>query len=149
LASALENDVITATVAKAVTDKGHELIKAGAIIEGHIRLKRGERALGIQLDRVQTPSGWTPFYAQLARVGSSAVEIQNLASKGQVPVALFKFDISADLTMPGIPGVATIVFVTNDTELPKGTQMIWKTQSLSVEHKEPLIPQLNTSMGMH
>jgi tetratricopeptide (TPR) repeat protein len=147
-ASVLQSDLITATVGKAVINNGREVIKAGAAIEGHVRVKGGT-SLAIQLDRVQTTTGWVPFYARLEKVGSSVVQIQNIGTPGQVPVALMNSDDAADLTEPDIPGVATVTFASNDVELPSGTQMIWTTGSLSVEHKEALAPQLNTSMGMH
>ena len=149
VATAEQSDVVTATVAKAVMQNGRELIKAGAVIEGHVRPNRGDNSLVMQFDRVQTATGWVPFYAQLLKLGSSAAQVEGLGGNGKLPVALLKVDSDTALAEPDIPGVATIAFASKEAELSTGTQMIWRTQPLLVEHTEGLVPQLNTSMGLH
>ena len=69
--TATGSDVLTARVAAAVSLRGHEIIAAGAAIEGHVRPCRGESAVIIELDRVQTRNGWEPFYARLVSVAST------------------------------------------------------------------------------
>ncbi len=147
--SAADNDTIYATIVKPVVVGGRELIKAGAPVEGHVRLKQGGSALMLQFDRVQTSSGWAPFYAQLTKLGTTAARVEGQAPQDQLVHTLLVSDNSTDLTEPDIPGIATIIFNAGETELSSGTQMIWKTQPLLVEHKDALTPQLNTSMSMH
>lgn len=77
------------------------------------------------------------------------MKVQGAQQDGKAPAALLTSDENVDLTEPNIPGVATITFTTNTTELPAGTQMIWTTQALSVEHKSLMTPQLSTSMSVH
>jgi hypothetical protein len=134
LAAASGNDVITATVAQPVILKGRELIARGAIVEGHVRLKRGETSVVIQLDRVQTTLGWAPFYAQLISLGPT---IQAHIPRRAEPSSL------------EVPGVATISFASETAELPAETQLVWKTEPLVATPKETPVPQLNTSMGLH
>lgn len=143
-ATADENDALTATAARAVVWKGHELIAKGAAVEGHIRVKRGENSVVIELDRINTQRGWAPFYAQLISLDAAGqTHIQNAGAKAQA-----HHDDDPDLTDFEIPGVATIRFNTRAEELPAGTQMVWRTEPLFVAPKEAPIPQMNTSMGL-
>jgi hypothetical protein len=119
-ATSMKDDLITAAVVKPVMDHGRQLIQAGALIEGHVRSNRGDNSVVIQLDRVQTSDGWMPFYAQLLKLGSNASQVQRSNTQGQAPAALFVSD--------------------NNYEL---------TQTLLTEHKETIVPQLNTSVSMH
>jgi hypothetical protein len=132
LAVAAMNDVVAATVARPVLSNGREIIARGAMVEGHVRLRRGENAVVVELDRVQTRSGWAPFYAHLISLAAST------QARTEDPT----------LPDPEIPGVARITFASKSAELPAGTQMIWKTESLRA-HTEARAPQLNTSLDMH
>ncbi len=131
LAKVEENDLITATIAKPLMQDGRELLKAGALVEGRARLVRGENSVMLQLDRVQTSSGdWAPFYAQLLRLSTSQAQVR-------------------PPTHADVPGVATIDLGATVTELPAGTQMVWKTEPLSVAPKDASVPQLGTAMSVH
>jgi hypothetical protein len=99
--AAAANDVVTAQVAEPVRVKGREIIARGAGVEGHVRLRRGEKAVRLELDRVQTMSGWAPFYAQLLNATTR--------------------------TDPEIPGVAEFPFANG----PAPTRMVWRTESLA------------------
>jgi hypothetical protein len=129
------NDVLTATVATPVSLRGHEIIAAGAAIEGHVRPCRGESAVIIELDRVQTRNGWEPFYARLVAVDSTQAGVQ---SNGN----------SSKKSDPDIPGVAKIFFATRSAELAAGTRMLWQTEPLVVA-PGAVQPQLSTGMGIH
>ncbi len=136
-AAAAESDVLTATVAQPVLWKGRELIARGATVEGHIRPRRGENSMVIQLDRVQTRLGWAPFYAQALSLGSAA----------QAHIQTQDND-RAQLGELEVPGVAIIGFASQAAELPPGTQMLWKIEPLVSAPKDAPVPQLNTSMGL-
>ncbi|HZU24890.1 MAG TPA: hypothetical protein VFA04_05180 [Bryobacteraceae bacterium] len=123
--AAAENDVITARVAEPVLLRGREIIARGAPVEGHLRLRRGENAVLLELDRVQTTAGWAPFYAQLAT-----------APAGVQP------------TIPAIPGVAELHFDSKSARLEAGATMVWKTETLSAP-LEAHAPQLSTTISMH
>jgi len=130
LAHVEENDLITGTITKPLLQDGRELLKAGALVEGRVRLLRGENSVILQLDRVQTSSGaWAPFYAQLLKLGSSQAQIRTPAHTD-------------------VPGVATIDLAASATELPAGMQTLWKTEPLAAA-KSAAVPQLGTSMSMH
>ncbi len=149
LTKAEESDLVTASVVKPVIEKGRELIPAGAAVEGRSRLKRGQNSVIIELDRVQTSSGWVPFYARLLRVASEQVQIQRSEMDAKSHLAFVIASDQADLTQPDIPGVATLTFLTKESELPAGTQMVWQTESLFVPRKDVASPQLGTPMSMH
>src|SRR5581483_7721861 len=68
LADAAARDTIAAVVTQPVSYRGKELIAQGAAVEGHLRVRRGENAVVLELDRVQTRAGWAPFYATLANL---------------------------------------------------------------------------------
>jgi len=133
--TATGSDVLTARVAAAVSLRGHEIIAAGAAIEGHVRPCRGESAVIIELDRVQTRHGWEPFYARLVSVASTQAGVQSNAG-------------SLKKSNPEIPGVAKIVFATQSAELAAGTRMLWQTEPLVVA-PDAVQPQLSTGMGIH
>ena len=133
--TAKESDVLMAVVAAPVSLKGHEIIAAGAAIDGHVHPCRGENAVTIELDRVETRNGWEPFYARLTSVASTAAALQ---SSG---LSTRKLD-------PEIPGVAKVVFVTRSAELAPGTHMRWQTETLAVA-PDAAQPQLNTRMGIN
>jgi tetratricopeptide (TPR) repeat protein len=124
-----KNDIITAAVTEPVLWKGRELIAKGALVEGHVRPKLGQNALVIQLDRVLTNFGWAPFYAQLTSL--------NAGGQAQIQQSALE-----------IPGVAAIAFNAQTAGLPAGTQLVWRTEPLSVAPKNAQTPQLNTSMGL-
>ncbi len=149
LAVAAANDVVRATVAQPVLSNGHEIIARGAMVEGHVRLRRGENAVVIELDRVQTLSGWAPFYAHLVSLASNIPQARTDREdtrRGANPPARKSAD-SAMLADPEIPGVAKISFLSRSAELPAGTQMIWKTEPL-LAPTDARAPQLNTSVEM-
>jgi hypothetical protein len=122
--------VITGRVVQPIIWKGHEIVAKGALVEGHLRPKRGENAVTIQLDRVVTNFGWSPFYARLTQVN---------------PDGRAQIQVHADLE---IPGVASIAFAGKTTELAAGTQLVWRTEPLFAAPKEAQAPGLNTSMGL-
>jgi len=124
-----ENDIITAAVAEPVLWKGQELIAKDAIVEGHVRPKRGENSVVIQIDRVLAKFGWTPFYAQL----------RSFEPSGQAEIQPGAFEI---------PGVASVAFTTQTAGLPAGTRLVWRTEPLFVAPEGAQTPQLNTSMGL-
>ncbi len=133
--TATGSDVLTATVAAAVSLRGHEVIAAGAAIEGHVRPCRGESAVIIELDRVQTRNGWEPFYARLVSVASTQAGVQSSAG-------------SPEKSNLEIPGMAKIVFATRSAELAAGTRMLWQTVPL-VAAPNAGQPQLSTGLGVH
>jgi tetratricopeptide (TPR) repeat protein len=124
------SDVLTARVTAPVSLRGREIIAAGAAIEGHVRPCRGENALMIELDRVQTRNGWEPFYARLVSVASTQA----------VP--------ESSVSNPEIPGVAKIVFATRSAELAAGTRLLWRTEPLTAT-PDAVQPRLSTGMSMH
>ena len=135
MTAAAGNDVLAARVAAPVSLRGHEIIAAGAAIEGHVRPCRGESAVIIELDRVQTRNGWEPFYARLVSVASNQAGFQGSGGSSK------KGD-------PEIPGVAKIVFANGSAELAAGTRMLWQTEPLAVA-PDVAQPQLSTGMGIH
>jgi tetratricopeptide (TPR) repeat protein len=116
--TAAGRDVLKARVAAPVSLRGHEIIAAGAAIEGRVRPCRGESAVVIELDRVQTRNGWEPFYARLVSVASTEAGVSSGGSSKK--------------SDPEIPGVAKIVFATRSAELAAGTRMLWQTEPLAV-----------------
>jgi tetratricopeptide (TPR) repeat protein len=126
-ASVLASDVLTASVAEPVFSRGHEMIARGASVEGHVFPDRGGRAFVIELDKIQTHSGWAPFYARL------------VSAAGAVPISS-----ASEFAEPVIPGVAKINLA---GEMAAGTRLIWKTELLAAP-KDAGSPQLGTSMEM-
>ncbi len=133
--TAAGNDVLTARVVAPVSLRGHEIIAAGAPVDGHVRWCRGESAVIIELDRVQTRNGWEPFYARLVSVASAQAEVQSSGGSSK------KFN-------PEIPGVAKIMFATRSAELAAGTRMLWRTAPLAAA-PNAVQPQLSTGIGIH
>ena len=134
LQSAAENDLLTASVVTPVSLRGRQIIASGALVEGHVRPCRGEPAVMIELDRVQTLYGWEPFYAHLASVASAQASMDSSSA-------------SRKTSGPQVPGVAKIVFATPSAELAAGTLMLWKTEPLEVAPAATQ-PQLSTGLGM-
>ncbi len=132
--TAAGSEVLTARVAAPVSLRGHEIIAAGAAIEGRVRSCRGESAVIIELDRVQTRDGWEPFYARFVSVTPQA-GVQGTGG-------------SSKTVDPEIPGVAKIVFATRSAELAAGTRMLWQTEPLAIV-PDAAQPQLSTGMGIH
>jgi tetratricopeptide (TPR) repeat protein len=130
-----ESDLLTARVAAPVALRGHEIIAAGAAVEGHVRPWRGENGVIVELDRVQTRHGWAPFYARLVSVASTQAQVESSAG-------------SRKKSDPEIPGVAKIVFATRSAELAVGTRMLWRTEPLAVTPNS-VQPQLGTEVGIH
>jgi tetratricopeptide (TPR) repeat protein len=139
-ATVAQNDLLAATVIKSVTQGAREWIPAGAAIEGHVRPVRGSNALILQLDRVQTSIGWQPFYAQLLKITTGKIEIS------ETPIPTTGKD---ELKEPEVPGVAQINLEAGQSELPAGTQMLWRIEPLQATQRSLGMPQLNTSMAMH
>jgi hypothetical protein len=133
--TATESDLLTARVAAPVVLRGHEIIAAGAAVEGHVRPWRGENGVIVELDRVQTRHGWAPFYARLVSVASTQAQVESSAG-------------SRKKSDPEIPGVAKIVFATRSAELAAGTRMLWRTEPLAVTPNS-VQPQLGTEVGIH
>jgi tetratricopeptide (TPR) repeat protein len=133
--TASARDLLTAKVAAPVSLRGQEIIAAGAAIEGHVRPCRGENALIIELDRVQTRNGWEPFYARLVSVASTQAVVESSVSSSK------NFN-------PEIPGVAKIGFASRSAELAAGTRMLWRTEPLAAA-PEAAQPQLSTGMSIH
>jgi tetratricopeptide (TPR) repeat protein len=123
--SASQDDVIAATVTQPVMVKGREMIARGAAVDGHVRPRRGEGAVVIELDRVMTRQGWLPFYARLISAAGADARLED----------------------PEIPGVATVALPAKTGELAAGTRMTWKTEALPVP-AETQTPQLSTSVSM-
>jgi hypothetical protein len=147
--SADKNDVLTATVLKSSGPNGRELLETGALVEGHIRPKRGENALIVEFDRVHTRSGWAPFYAQLLSIrGSNQAHVRSANSDQQSSRNLRTTSDYEELIEPEIPGVAIIDFSSKTAELPAGTQLVWRTKPLLVTPKDALVPQTSTSLDM-
>ncbi len=140
IAAAAANDVVTATVAESVRSKGQELIARGASVEGHVRPSRGENAIIIEFDRVQTRNGWVPFYARMVSPSPT--------SPGASSVSVISSSADhAKLSDPEVPGVAKIDLASGNSILAAGTQMTWKTELLAAS-PESRPPQLNTPMGL-
>jgi hypothetical protein len=133
--TASRSDVLTARVAAAVSLRGQEIIAAGAAIEGHVRPCRGESAVILELDRVQTRNGWEPFYARLVSVASTQAVVERSVSSSK------NFN-------PEIPGVAKIIFATRSAELAAGTLMLWRTEPLAAT-PDATQPQMSTGMSIH
>lgn len=133
--TATGSDLLTAMVADPVSLRGHEIIAAGAAVEGHVRPCRGENGVIIELDRVQTRNGWEPFYARLVSVATTQAQVESSAG-------------SEKKSNPEIPGVAKIVFATRSAELAAGTRMLWHTEPLVVA-PDAVQPQLSIGMGIH
>ena len=137
LAKAADNDVLKATVAEPVVSHGKVIIPSGAAVEGHMRSRRGENAVVIELDRVRMAGNWVPFYARLV----------SLVSIPQVRVENTESQKKAALADPEIPGVTKVYFANEASEMADGARMVWKTESL-VAPSTAGPPQLNTSMGL-
>lgn len=138
LASAAATDVITGTAVDPVLLKGREIIARGAAVEGHVRLRRGENAVVLELDRIQTRQGWAPFYGRMVSLNPAA----------QVRFDAGGSDESAGLN-PNVPGVVTLRFNNGSAGLATGTQMVWKTEALHAPVPESHAPQLGTTVFSH
>jgi tetratricopeptide (TPR) repeat protein len=145
LKDASASDLLTARVADAVIFKGRKIIESGANIEGHVLPRRGENGVIIELDRVQTRTGWSPFYARLVSLSpASQLGVETAPSR--------PFDADTGnhlgLTDPQIPGVAKVKFANGSTGLAGGTQMTWKTE-LPEAPTGSRAPQLKTSVSIN
>jgi tetratricopeptide (TPR) repeat protein len=141
-ASAGATDFLGASVAEPVFSKGREIIAKGANVEGHVLPRRGENGVVIELDRVQTRTGWAPFYARMVALPSTA---QNGAESPAPSIAGDR----TPLADPEIPGVAKIMFAGGSTGLAIGTRMTWRTESAELAPSGSRPPQLKTSVGMN
>ena len=131
VSSAEKSDVLKAVVAAPVTMHGHEIIAAGAAVEGHVRPCRGEHAVVLEFDRVETNGGWQPFYAHVDAVASNQAAVD-----------------SGKKSDPEIPGVVKMIFTGGSAELAAGTKMRWTTESL-VASSATAQPELGTRVGVH
>jgi len=146
-ATAGAGDLLRATVAEPVTVGGHEILERGAVIEGHVRPRRGANAVVIELDRVETRKGWAPFYAHLVSLAENVqARITGTQASANAVSAGRKF-YADNLAMPDpeVPGVAVLEFTSGSSELPAGTRMIWKTERLATA-TESRAPQLETAV---
>jgi hypothetical protein len=132
-AAARENDVLTATVAEPVKVKGEIFIEAGATVEGHLRPSRGETAVMVEFDRVQTRHGWMPFHAHLVSVTPDN-------RRGETAD-------QATAAYPAVPGVAK-VFLPEAGPMEAGARMNWRTEVLG---SDSLLrpPEMKTTIGLH
>lgn len=129
--SAAENsDVITGTTMQPVYHHGQKIIEAGALIEGHVRTKWGDNGIIVELDQVQTPRGWAPFYAELLKLTSEIqVQIERPSEEYVQQIASDSEPIGY-LPNLAVPGMATLTFPIKGFVLPAGTPMLWKTEAL-------------------
>lgn len=141
------DDVVKASIVKPVKQNGRTVVDAGAAVEGHVRIIRGDNRLVLELDRVLTERGWAPFYAQLMRLGSNEARIQNYDRPERASLVASELDTT--LTQPDVPGVATLVLASPEAKLSTGTQMVWRTESLQPVRQNVQAPELSTSVGLH
>lgn len=147
-AGASENDVLTATVAQPVYWKKREIVAAGAAVEGHVLPLHGQ--IIVEFDRIQMKSGWAPFYARLVSVSGSSQITAEILEARKVPDA-GPLDPRSSIVAadPEIPGVAKIDLPHGPVaELPAGTKMAWKTESLGmpIQMRQP---ELSTPISIH
>jgi hypothetical protein len=148
IAASEADDKVMARVVQAVKENGRTVVDAGAAIEAHVRVIPGENRLVLELDRVLTQRGWAPFYAQLVKLGSNQAHIED-DGQGPEQGLTLRSELATELIQPEVPGVATVVLSSSDTELPAGTQMIWKTESLQPAPKHMPDPRLGTTISVH
>lgn len=132
-ATASPGAALEAAIAKPIFSKGKEIVAQGARLEGHIRQlrplqDRDERAVTIEFDRIQTRDGWMQFYARLTAF-EGVPGARN--TKGH-PLFEAAPDVSGSPEMidPEIPGIATIYLPAASAQIPAGTSMTWKTETL-------------------
>jgi hypothetical protein len=123
------SDLLKAVVSQTVRHRGSEIILKGAEIDGHIFRRRIDGGFAIEIDRINTVSGWMPVYARLVSSDDAHVVISRQQDylKSYIPTRIATSNVPT-------PGVA-IIKLTSDAEIPAGTGMVWVT--------EGLIPRIN------
>jgi len=118
------SDLLKAVVSQTIRHRGSNVILEGAEVEGHVFRHRIDGAFEIEIDRIDTASGWMPVYARLISIDAPVLIAEQLDYlKPSIPTRAATPDIPT-------PGVA-IIKMNSDREIPAGTAMVWLTEELT------------------
>ena len=127
--AAENNDIVVGTVLKPVVYLGRKVIESGAAVEGHLQCSLGSDRILLELDRVQTVSGWAPFYAELTKLKSAGQLCIRVTSAGDATHLAEESNLQSGVQQMSVPGVAILSPSADDSELLPGTPMVWRTVS--------------------
>ncbi|HLH02512.1 MAG TPA: hypothetical protein VKX25_07070 [Bryobacteraceae bacterium] len=124
-----DSDAVVGRVLQPVMHRRRRLIETGARVEAHVGRKLGSGAIVLELDRVQSLNGWTPFYAEPIRMDLPAGVQMVTADEERAKELTSGFDPMAELPETEVPGVVKLHFADTNARVPAGAEMWWRTVS--------------------
>ena len=140
--TAAVGDAISATIDKAVEQKGRSLVPKGAVLRGRIRRleksaePRDHYLAGLEFTDLEFPENHARFFGEMEDIGVggmktllSASSVRSRGLPGAGSSTAYESSTETFSTLP-IPGVGTFYMEGKEFKVPAGTRVTWKTVDL-------------------